>query len=69
MSVYAEMVGSGVRPGSPVTAGRRATDPVCGMAVAAVPATLHVERDGAPVWFCGPGCREAFVAEPARYAR
>jgi xanthine dehydrogenase accessory factor len=71
VSVYAEMVERRVRPGEPVLlrAQGRATDPVCGMAVAVVPATLHVERDGAPVWFCGPGCRDTFVAEPARYAR
>jgi xanthine dehydrogenase accessory factor len=69
VSVYAEMVESGVRPGNAalVRPGRRATDPVCGMVVAAVEATFHVEHGGVPVWFCGPGCRDAFVAEPARY--
>jgi xanthine dehydrogenase accessory factor len=71
VSVYAEMVERRIRPGEPVLlrGQGRATDPVCGMAVAAVAASLHVEHGGAPVWFCGPGCRDAFVAEPARYAQ
>jgi len=42
-------------------------DPVCGMTVAAVEASLHVEHAGRTVWFCGPGCRRAFQEEPARY--
>jgi xanthine dehydrogenase accessory factor len=46
-----------------------AVDPVCGMTVAAVPASLHVEHEGRTVYFCGGHCRDAFVAEPGRYAR
>jgi len=45
-----------------------AIDPVCGMTVAAVPASLHVDLDGTTTWFCGEGCRTAFLADPARYA-
>jgi xanthine dehydrogenase accessory factor len=45
-----------------------AVDPVCGMAVARVPASLSTEHAGAVVWFCGPGCRDAFLADPRRYA-
>jgi xanthine dehydrogenase accessory factor len=66
VSIFAEMVGSGVRPGA-LHRASRATDPVCGMTVATVPATPHVAHDGGTVWFCGPGCRAAFVADPARY--
>lgn len=44
-----------------------ATDPVCGMSVATVPASLHIEHDGRMVWFCAPGCRRAFHQDPARY--
>jgi xanthine dehydrogenase accessory factor len=70
VSIYAEMVRNGVRPGGPALVRRvGATDPVCGMAVAAVPASIHVEHNGSLIWFCGPGCRDAFVVEPARYAR
>lgn len=45
------------------------TDPVCGMAVVPVAATPSAEHGGVPVRFCGPGCRDAFLADPARYAR
>jgi xanthine dehydrogenase accessory factor len=39
-----------------------AIDPVCGMTVAAVDSTLHVDMDGVRTWFCCPGCRDSFVA-------
>ncbi len=45
-----------------------ATDPVCGMAVATVGGSLHVEHGDTTVWFCGPGCREAFLADPAAFS-
>ncbi len=44
-----------------------AVDPVCGMAVAAVESSVHADVGGERVWFCGPGCRDAYLAEPARY--
>jgi xanthine dehydrogenase accessory factor len=44
-----------------------AVDPVCGMTVATVPASERAEYDGRTVWFCGPGCRNAFLADPTRY--
>lgn len=44
-----------------------AIDVVCGMSVAAVDATLHADVDGVRYWFCGGGCRAAFVAEPAAF--
>jgi xanthine dehydrogenase accessory factor len=51
---------------APVPAG--AVDPVCGMTVAAVDGTPHVELDGTTTWFCCAGCRTAFLENPARYA-
>ena len=45
-----------------------AVDPVCGMTVAAVDATLHADVDGVRTWFCGQGCRTAFLADPAAHA-
>jgi xanthine dehydrogenase accessory factor len=39
-----------------------ATDPICGMAVAAVDSTISVERDGETVYFCSEGCRAEFLA-------
>lgn len=44
-----------------------ATDPVCGMTVAAVDATRHTDHDSQRYWFCGPGCEQAFLADPAAY--
>jgi xanthine dehydrogenase accessory factor len=44
-----------------------ALDPVCGMTVAAVPASLHTEYGGRTWYFCAPGCQRAFAADPARY--
>ncbi|HEY4626818.1 MAG TPA: XdhC family protein [Blastococcus sp.] len=45
-----------------------AVDPVCGMTVAAVDSSPHVEGDGTTTWFCCEGCRTAFLADPGRYA-
>jgi xanthine dehydrogenase accessory factor len=53
-----------VRPAAPVTA----VDPVCGMTVAAVDASPHADVDGVRTWFCGEGCRRAFLADPAAHA-
>jgi xanthine dehydrogenase accessory factor len=53
---------------APTRAPVSAVDPVCGMTVAAVDSTPHIERDGTTTWFCCEGCRKAFLAEPARYA-
>ncbi|MGH9103857.1 MAG: XdhC family protein [Acidimicrobiales bacterium] len=43
---------------------RVVTDPVCGMAVAAVGSALQAEHGGERYWFCGSGCRQAFSADP-----
>jgi xanthine dehydrogenase accessory factor len=50
------------------TATATAVDPVCGMTVAAVDASLHLEHHGLTVYFCSPGCRAAFRKDPERYA-
>jgi xanthine dehydrogenase accessory factor len=42
-------------------------DPVCGMPVAAAAASPHVETPAGRVWFCGTGCRTAYVDNPAAY--
>ncbi|MEY2442840.1 MAG: xanthine dehydrogenase accessory factor [bacterium] len=49
----------------PVTSGAGAApelviDPICGMTVAALPSTLHVEHDGKTVYFCNPACKEEY---------
>jgi xanthine dehydrogenase accessory factor len=53
---------------APGTAPARAMDPVCGMSVAAVEASLHTDVDGVRVYFCAPGCKKAFLKDPGRYA-
>jgi xanthine dehydrogenase accessory factor len=39
----------------------RATDPVCGMAVAVTPATIAAEIDGRTHYFCSAHCRKSFI--------
>jgi xanthine dehydrogenase accessory factor len=51
----------------PSSGAATAVDPVCGMTVAAVPASLQVEHNGETVYFCGPGCVQAFTANPDNY--
>jgi xanthine dehydrogenase accessory factor len=75
VSVVAELVsvGASLRPAPaprkelPLLNQAAAIDPVCGMSVAAVPASLHLEHAGSTYYFCGPGCRQAFADDPARY--
>ena len=45
-----------------------AVDPICGMTVAAVPATLSVEHDGETIYVCGQGCLAAYEAQRAHDA-
>ena len=74
LSVLAELVAerrSGVVvPAAPAQPARPATavDPVCGMTVAAVGASPHLETAGGTVWFCCAGCRDAYAADPVRHA-
>ncbi|MEO1061726.1 MAG: XdhC family protein [Actinomycetota bacterium] len=75
LSILAEIVS--IRPrvvaAAPVVAAEpagengTALDPVCGMTVATVPSSSHLDLDRARTWFCGPGCRDAFAADPASY--
>jgi xanthine dehydrogenase accessory factor len=44
-----------------------ARDPVCGMIVAAVPAAPQVETSAETIYFCGTGCRTAYLDNPAAY--
>ncbi|MFI1767838.1 XdhC family protein [Streptomyces sp. NPDC020800] len=77
LSVYAEIIATrpqaarAVRPGAGSAVRQvlaQDVDPVCGMTVAITPATLSLDRAGATVYFCGPGCQHAFADEPSRYA-
>jgi xanthine dehydrogenase accessory factor len=44
-------------------------DPVCGMTVAITDEALYADVDGERVYFCCPGCRRAYVADPGKYPR
>jgi xanthine dehydrogenase accessory factor len=46
-----------------------AADPVCGMTVTADPDGRPMSHDGTTYYFCSAGCRRAFEAEPAAYAK
>lgn len=72
LSIMSEIVSLRPRPsGRPVTEAAptsgTAVDPVCGMSVATVDSSLHLDHDGARVWFCGSGCLRAFAADPGAY--
>ena len=44
------------------------TDPICGMEVTPGEAAGgSAEHAGTTYWFCNPGCRERFIADPGRY--
>ncbi|HEY2191297.1 MAG TPA: XdhC family protein [Actinomycetospora sp.] len=70
LSIYAEIVATrahrvwpvstalGAEPEEPAA---HAVDPVCGMTVACVPASPSAVVDGSTHWFCGLGCRQAFL--------
>jgi YHS domain-containing protein len=49
-----------------LTLRRGAHDPVCGMTVDRGTA-LSADHRGRRYFFCGPGCRAKFEAEPERY--
>ena len=42
-------------------------DPVCGMMVAPVDASPHIETPNGVVYFCGTGCRNAYLDNPLAY--
>jgi xanthine dehydrogenase accessory factor len=52
---------------SPAPLRVEATDPVCGMTVLVDDAKYHAVHQGADYWFCAPGCKRAFEADPAAY--
>ena len=53
---------------APPSAVATAVDPVCGMSVAAVEASLHLDTPTGTVYFCGPGCRDAYRDNPSAYS-
>ena len=43
-------------------------DPVCGMTIERDEAAATSEYQGKTFYFCNPGCKAKFDAEPGRYA-
>lgn len=66
VAILAELVASFHRTIG--VAASEALDPVCGMAVATTGAAESTWHGGTRYWFCGPGCRARFEADPDRYA-
>lgn len=58
---------AGTRRGESAPAVSTAIDPVCGMTVAAVESSLHLDHEGERFYFCGPGCLRAFSANPVGF--
>jgi xanthine dehydrogenase accessory factor len=79
LSILAQIVALRPRPDNrldtraqlsvPTEGSATAIDLVCGMTVAAVPASLHLDHRGTRYWFCGSGCLRAFSADPAGYTK
>jgi xanthine dehydrogenase accessory factor len=46
-----------------------ATDPVCGMTVAAGPSSYPLEHGGTTYYFCRAACRQEFSRDPAAYLK
>ena len=74
LSILAEIIARRPRPSgrtfasdSAAVASATSLDPVCGMTVAEVESSLHLDHEGGRVWFCGSGCLRAFAADPAAY--
>lgn len=61
--VETPVVGHALPMAEPATA----IDPVCGMSVAMVPSSLQLEHDGRTIYFCAPGCKRAFAADPSAF--
>jgi xanthine dehydrogenase accessory factor len=66
LSILAEIVAGQprrAREGHPMVAAVcQEVDPVCGMTVTVNDQTLHLDRDGRAIYFCGPGCMKAYQA-------
>ena len=73
LSILAEIISTRPRQSGrpigeqPSASTETAVDPVCGMTVAMVDASLHLDHQGDRYWFCGSGCLRAFAADPVAY--
>jgi xanthine dehydrogenase accessory factor len=58
---------SGTTVSGTTVSGTTGTDPVCGMTVTVGPASRSSQHGDRTYYFCGPGCQQAFDADPAAY--
>lgn len=73
LSILAEIVATKARPAADASrplqeVAATAVDPVCGMTVAAASSSPYAETPDGIVYFCGSGCRTAYLDNPAAYA-
>jgi xanthine dehydrogenase accessory factor len=77
LAIMAEMVAERHRHAERVGRGEvcvervveEAIDPVCGMAVAIVDSAIGATYEGRAFYFCGQGCRDAFLANPESFLK
>ena len=76
LSIFAQMISERSAPtrsrALPLVVEEVATtaiDPICGMTVAAVESSIHADVDGVRWYFCCPGCRDTFLADPSAHAK
>ena len=72
LSILAEIVATRDRPAPDAERPEpdvvaTAVDPVCGMTVVASTASPHAETPDGVVYFCGSGCRSAYLDNPVAY--
>jgi xanthine dehydrogenase accessory factor len=67
VSEHAHHATAGAR-GAGASPSRMEIDPICGMTVAVTPDAITATVAGVTTWFCGPGCRDAFLAQQRRAA-
>jgi xanthine dehydrogenase accessory factor len=73
LSILAEIVkerraaARDARPTGTTAVREEALDPVCGMTVVVADAKHRAQHAGRDFYFCCAGCRERFLAEPARF--
>ena len=66
VSILAELIAEQrTHPVARPVAARSATDPICGMEVAADRRAPQLQTSAGPVYFCGPGCQEAYARQHA----
>src|SRR5207253_1850945 len=67
VAILAELVAWRHTRARPELLRAEAVDPVCGMTIAVEGARETAVHEGIAYYFCNPGCRQRFEADPARY--